>query len=370
MPFPSPQGTQAAIAAMLRALSDRGDAPTLWTYAHGEDIDRVRPVHSIKRLWDLPRDRSLRSGPSLRKVGLDMQLAVRLALEAPSHVIAHHVEAATAAWLARRPFVFFAHTDLGAELPLYATRAAAPVLASLGTSVDRHLGHAATHVAAISPQLARSLETRLRRSVIYVPTPWSPARDTSPDQQRQARQALGLSSHASVLLYAGNLDAYQGWELLIEAMVTIRRADSSAVLVVATASDPAPLQAEACRAGVHDALVVTSPLDEACRERCHDAADLCLVPRRAQGGLPIKLLDALSRSVPIVAARRACAGLPLDHAVQIVADDSGAAIAAAALELLPQRAARQRLREAGSAYLREHHSPAKFLTAFDRLAPI
>ena len=121
MPFPTVQGTQAAIKMMLDAEHEGGRSPALLSYAHGGyELRAPWPHH---RTADLVRDRSLTSGPSWRKVLQDAQLAMalrRLADPPPARLVAHHVEAATAALGARvGDVVFFAHTALGAELPSY-----------------------------------------------------------------------------------------------------------------------------------------------------------------------------------------------------------------------------------------------------------
>ncbi len=349
---------------MLDALHAHGDAPELWTYAHG--TTRSPLPYPIRRLRDIPRDRSLRSGPSVRKVLLDLQLAAQLALDRDrAPVIAHHVEAALSAWIARRPFTFFAHTDLASELPSYASPSFAAPLAHLGGAIDRSLIAAARHVAAVSPVLAAQLEQRYGRSVQYVPTPWAPLSPNTTAERNVARAVLGITQDAEIALYAGNLDAYQGWQDVVVAAALASRARASLRLVVATQSDPKPLRDLASQHGVAHRLTIAPLLTEVDRVHVHAAADIAVVPRRIPGGLPIKLLDALGRGVAIVTTQRAIAGLPLDRCVTLVKDDAPDAIAHALSTLMPQGARRQAQIEAGSAYLREHHSRAKFIAAFD-----
>src|SRR5687768_15874211 len=113
LPFPSPQGTQAAIASMLEALAGAGRDVHLLCYAHaGSEQAFSFPIH---RASDFARFRSLRSGLSPRKLIADAELAaaLRRCLERvkPSVVVAHHVEAAmVTSGCARR--VFYAHTGL------------------------------------------------------------------------------------------------------------------------------------------------------------------------------------------------------------------------------------------------------------------
>ncbi len=156
-----------------------------------------------------------------------------------------------------------------------------------------------------------------------------------------------------VALYAGNLDGYQGWETIVGACMP------DMTLLVATESDPSPLirEAAAHRSGVR--LLVTGLANEAQRAQVHAAADVALVPRRAVGGLPVKLLDALARGVPVAAEERAIAGLrpagvvvgPLSEGTRQILGD----------------AERGALGEAGRRWVEEHCTRERFVGAFEDL---
>ena len=338
---------------MVGALHQAGDDASLLAYAHGEG---PRPSFPVHRVPDFPRARSLRSGPSLAKVALDLRAARTLRRLAGAHgsrrVVAHNVEAALVARLARVPgAVYVAHTRFDAELPTYGVLPGS-VAARLGRRLDGWAS-ALGPVAAVAPSLADTLSARLRRPVPALPAPWPPGPRPAPiseAERRAARATLGVSGPA--LLYAGNLDGYQGWEDAVEAARRV-----GATLLVATASDPAPL-------GGRGARLRVLPLGtEGDRRRAHAAADVALVTRRAPGGLPVKLLDALGRGLPVAAPRRALAGLPAAGVV-VVADDDPGALASAAERLLASSAERSRLAREGRAYVFEHHAPARFVAAF------
>jgi len=122
LPFPSYQGTQAALAAMLEASAATGEPTHLLTYAQAAyELDAPYEVH---RIPDFPKVRSLRSGPSWGKIGLDARCIVevrRLARRLqPKAIVAHHIEAALAALAAQAaPVYYVAHTSLARELPVY-----------------------------------------------------------------------------------------------------------------------------------------------------------------------------------------------------------------------------------------------------------
>ncbi len=369
MPFPTPQGTQAVLHAMMQALAEDGRDAHLLTY--GDGAGPIAPSYHWHPGGRVPGSPGERSGPSVRKLASDAALAMKLrSLNQrlrPEVIVAHHVEAAATCLAATtRPFVFFAHTALGPELPTYLPRGGGklgPLVQLAGHTLDRELCRRADAVAAISPSLRDSLEELSRRSVTYVPPPWSVPAPMTPAERHLGRQDLGLSEDDEVILYAGNLDRYQGVEVALGAAERVATTRPRARLVVATASDTEALELEA------GAMIITTelPRDEASRRRLYAAADVAVIPRRAPGGLPIKLLDALARGLPVAAPRRAAAGLPLGDAALLVADDDARALAAAInLALSSPRAARD-VAERGRQFITREHSPARFLTALDSL---
>src|SRR5262245_38303655 len=99
--YPTPQGTQGLLHAMLTALGDAGHETHLLCYERAGFASRgPYLVHRAPAGLAL---RSLRSGPSLEKLAHDAALTRALARQVarvrPDAVIAHHVEAAVCALL-------------------------------------------------------------------------------------------------------------------------------------------------------------------------------------------------------------------------------------------------------------------------------
>lgn len=350
LPYPSPQGTQAAIRMMLRATREAELGHELLVYGYGVesgDTEGFR-VHRAPRIAP---SGSLRSGPSWSKVLDDAGLlhaTRRLARGRP--VIAHHVEAALAAVLAgARPLVFVAHTALGAELPMYlspGTRSALleSISSSAGERLDVWLARRADAVAAISPLLAERLRRASGREVTYLPIPWPVPPPIDPEERVRARAELGIAPDEDVILYVGNLDAYQGLESLFGAMERLRASRPRARLVAMTASAGA----------LPPGTLRLSPSDERARRRVYAAASVVAVPRRLAAGVPVKLLDALSRGARVVTTSAGLGGL--SGVPVAVADDTAAAFAA---RLAEQLELRDDSAERGRAYVREAHSMAR-----------
>jgi len=378
LPFPSPQGTQGALRAMLEACAAvDGDDVHLLVYPRAAgaidesafDVGALGARVTLHRPPRVPSMRfarpSLRSGPSAQKLVLDAALALALrrlvtALR-PEMVIAHHVEACAAALAVRiRPLVFVAHTQLAAELPSYARASLAPLLRHTGAALDRRLVARADAVAAVAPGLAARLHAATGVDVVTLALPWPVSAPTTIEERRAARRALGLSADDEVVLYAGNLDRYQGVPLALEALGKLARRRATLRVLVATESTPAEL-AEAVRSADLSGLVVFSRLDtEATRRRVHAAADVALVPRAVDGGVSVKLLDALARGVPVVAQRRAIGGLALSGCASVCADDDADALAAALGAMLAAPIAAREVAQRGRAYVTREHSAERF----------
>lgn len=360
----SQQGTPAAVRAIVscRARHLAGGATLL---APG------RPPPAT----DLRRER--RSGPSLGKIvaGAEMAQRVRQLACQTQPLVAHHVEAAlVTATCYPGPWLFLAHTAIGPELPSYLPQHAPErirrtlfnVASRTGTSVDRWLLGRAPACAGVAPALCNRLERLSKREVTYVPVPWppeAPACEVPPRRDERSQQRR----HGARLLFAGNLDAYQGWEDLIAVLVQLNRCSDplAATLSVLTSSDPTALLQHARRAGVADHVSVVPLRGESDRQTAHAAADVALVPRRYPGGVSIKLLDALARGTPTVVTQRAAAGLPLGEAAEVVAD-SPAAMAVAVRSVLASPRRQRELTDQATGYVAREHCTARCAAALDR----
>jgi glycosyltransferase involved in cell wall biosynthesis len=367
LPFPSHQGTQAAIRSMLDARVRAGRKVELFTYAaQAYPFSASFPVHRSAGFPEV----SLRSGPSLGKIALDARMALqlrRLVQELrPATIIAHHVEGMSVTSLARAlPRVFFAHTDLSAELPSYAPPRCARVLRWAGRGFDRQLCLRADAVAAISPALGARLEQLSGQHSVHVPTPWPVPDLIRAAERARSRLALGLAADSCVALYAGNLDAYQDAESALEALRMLAADGGKRItLLLATASESQAFLSRAVALGVP--FRTCALRNELVRRQIHAAADFAIVPRGVSGGLPIKLLDALARGVPCALSPLAAAALPGLEGAVCAAAHTPAALAQVISRLACNASLRRELSQRARAYIADNHNDRVFGAALDR----
>ncbi|MEM6956756.1 MAG: hypothetical protein AAF645_13765 [Myxococcota bacterium] len=325
LPFPSAQGTQGWLHASLSALAKHGDA-TLLCYERADGTLNV--PFEVQRAGGAKV--GLRSGPSFEKVFADLALGRRLRSLAKRYpdatIAAHNVEAA---WLCRfvlgtRPWIYVAHTRMDTELPTYAHARLAPLLKPAGHVLDR-VSATAPAIGAVSPALASHL------GGLFLPVPW-PIKSSSP-----------RPSGPPTALYAGNLDGYQGIEALRAASAVGYR------LIVATESSDSLEGIE-----VHRRLPMRTEED---RTRAHAMAHVALVPRRAEGGLPMKMLDALARGVPVATTHVGLAGLR----------PAGAVARRSLVEALRALKHEAPSADAGREWMAANMNAERFVWAFDAL---
>jgi len=366
--FPSSQGTQAYIRQLCESQGARGHDVHLLTYAHG--LPGFEPRNfTLHRLADFPRFRSLRSGPSWEKVALDLAMASAvdrlLRRLRPRIVQGHHYEglaASLAGAAGRCPVVYHAHTLLGPELPWYVEGEGLKAAARrLGAWADRALPGLADAIVTVSPALRDALAGSIvpASRVVYVP----PAVDA--DGPESERESTG-SVEGADLIYAGNLDGYQGMCRVLEGMALMKEGPSGrAGLMIVTDSDVSRHRDFAARLGIGDRVAFVPHgnfEDAAARIRASGAA---VSPRIIPGGFPIKLLNYLRLEKPVIATRHGSGGL--EEGREVLIYDSPARFAAAAESLLADPGLGLRLGRAAGRRVTDHFTWRRSLPLLDNL---
>lgn len=301
-PFPSPQGSQVYVRGMARALARRGHRVIVACYGFGQgepDGD-----YTLLRA-PAPRGYSnLRAGPDLTKPWLDLAMAAQLLRlrPRPDLIHAHNYEAPLAAWPACRlrgiPLLYNNHNTMSEELHRYFTRPAARSVArAVGRGLDRSVPRLADAAVAISEQAVPILESLGCPRVHHVPPGVDPADLEGVDGAR-ARARYGLEGRPWVV-YAGNPDAYQDLEVLVDAVARLE--DLGLLMVSASPMDRLERRAEALLPPARRRFVRTASWPEV--RDLIAAADLAALPRAVCSGYPIKLLNYLGLGRPTVCAR-------------------------------------------------------------------
>lgn len=339
MPYPTGQGTQSLLSELCRGLVSRGHRVHLVCYHHA--AFRRDELFRVHRIPGVPLYRRLRSGPDFFKPFLDALVLARTIQVVRRFgcrlIHAHNYEGALAGVLASRicrvPCIYHAHNLMEDELPRYfKNRVAARMAGWTGAGLDRTVPRTADRVIALHGKLAGAL---LERGV-------------SPDRIRVVEPGIdagfwdpgGSSDRGPVVVYAGNLDAYQDLTVLFTAMPRVAARVPGARLVVATMNDPeeAHRLAAVCGAAAVTDVVITRDAQDT--RRVLHGARVAVSPRSSFSGFPVKNLNAQAAGLPVVACRGSAFGFEPGRTGLAVPDRDPDALALALTELLrdPERA--------------------------------
>ena len=324
-PFPSHQGSQVYVRGMAKALSARGHKVTVVAYGHGanEVGDQQDSEYEIVRTPKLFGYNNMRAGPDLVKPILDLLMVQKLASIKADIVHAHNYEAPVVAALSKlwtkTPVVYCAHNTMSEELHTYFERPVAKVIAkAFGRVLDLTVPRLAAHAIAISPDSEPVLQGLGCENVSFVP-PGVDAADCAPIEPAVLDQGPWV-------IYAGNPDKYQDLDDLVAAMKLVPEAG----LVMVSGSSLHEWQ----DCGLKRLKLVQTTSFEVVRSYLA-ASHVAALPRTKCTGYPIKLLNYLGYSLPVVAAVGAVSETP---GVIRVPNHSPEKMAAAIRELLSDSA--------------------------------
>jgi glycosyltransferase involved in cell wall biosynthesis len=332
-PFFEPRGTPFSEFHRIRALTALGHQVDLVTYPFGRDISM--PGLRVFRCLRPPFVRRVRIGPSLAKIPLDalLTLAVfRRALGGRYDAVHSHEEGGVIgvalATLLRVPHLYDMHSSLPQQLTNFAF-SGSPLMRRAFLALERLMITRSRVVIVICPSLEETVRTidPQARTVLIENAPGSSEGEATAAQAAAVRDSLGVSNTAPMVLYTGTFEAYQGLDLLFDAMAIVRASRPDARLVLAGGKpDQIARAGERARtAGIEAATVFAGerPAEEIPAYLL--AADVLVSPRSRGTNTPLKIYQYLRSGKPIVATRL------LTH-TQVLNDDTAVLTGATARE--------------------------------------
>jgi len=322
-PFFEPRGTPFSEFHRIRALTALGHEVDLVTYPFGETVEM--PGLRVFRSPRPPFVGHVKIGPSLAKIPLDALLtltAVRRALSGRYDVIHSHEEAgfigAVIAMLLRLPHLYDMHSSLPQQLSNFAF-SRSRLIRRVFLAIERFMIRRSRVVVVICPALEETVRgiDPLARTVLIENAPGSAEGEATPEQAAAVRAALGLASSTPIVLYTGTFEAYQGLDLLFDAMaiVHLARPDARLVLAGGRADQVARARTRARAAGIDGATVFAGERPASEIPSYLLASNVLVSPRSRGTNTPLKIYQYLRSGKPIVATRL------LTH-TQVLSDDT------------------------------------------------
>jgi len=339
--FYSARGTPMNVRRLAEVIAVAGHSIDLLTYGFGDDVP-LPPNVRVMRAGRLPFVAHVPIGPSVVKILLDVRVFLHAARllrsREPYDAIQGFEEGAwIAAALSRLfavPFVYDMDSDIEVQLD------ESPLLRSL-VPLARRIDRAAVRDAIAVLTVCGTLSERVRR--LAPGKPVFQIEDapnvTASGDRRAARREVERRWQVPggpLIVYTGNLEPYQGVDLLVRAAarVSVERSDAVVLIVGGNDSQVRKLRELAREVGVAERVVLLGERPETDMPMFLASADVLVSPRSLGTNTPLKLYAYLMSGRPVVATDRPVHTQVLTAAEAVLASATPEGLAEAILGVL------------------------------------
>ncbi|WP_422050750.1 glycosyltransferase family 4 protein [Shimia sp.] len=302
-PFFSLRGTPIALLMLLESLAAKGHEIDMLTFAEGDPVE-IKGVN-IFRVADLAPLRGIRPGFSGKKAFADLLMtAMAIAiLSRNRYDVIHAVEemAYVARWLKpifRVPYVF----DLDSSIPMQIEEKynlPGPIKRML-EATERGALRRATAAITCCPALERIARANAPELPVKTITDVS-LLDGALIKQDDV-DTSDARFDAPVAMYVGNLEHYQGLDLLMEGLARALPQRRMHLVVIGGASeDITRYKAKAADLGIGDVSHFLGPRPISALRAYLRAADIVVSPRLIGVNTPMKVYSYLDSGRPLLA---------------------------------------------------------------------
>ena len=304
-PFFQERGTPIAVRMLAEALAEFQYEVDLLVFHEGEDI--LMPGVSVHRSRGLPWCNNIRPGLSVKKLLCDaamMVKAVSMGLRRRYDVIHAVEESAFVAWflglLTRTPYLFDMDSSMPEQIALK-YRITRPALRLMDGFEAFAIRRSAGVVA-----VCKILEERARELVADLPIVCLgdvSLLDDGVEPEEDLRVSLNLDG--KMALYVGNLESYQGIDLLVDsfALAGKKRERLHLVVIGGTESDIARYRERVSNLGADKQIHFVGPRPLKNLAGYLRQADLLVSPRSSGINTPMKLYSYLDSGRPVLGTR-------------------------------------------------------------------
>jgi glycosyltransferase involved in cell wall biosynthesis len=359
-PFYQARGTPIAVKLVLEFLSERGHSVDVLTYAEGADVQIPNcTVHRIRRV---PGVRNIRAGFSFKKIVCDtlMVLACVGLMRRTRYDLVHAVEesafiASGMGRLSGVPYVYDmdsslaeqmveTYPSLGLFFPAFRRMEALAIRRSIGVLT----------VCAALEDIALAHDPGKPVGRVEDTTLLS---DEWPDGRSEA--VLPETDGGPVAMYVGNLEPYQGIDLLLEGFrrALIEVPEAKLVIVGGRERDIVRYRARAEGLGIAPSVVFTGPRPLSLLTGLLRQADVVVSPRLKGLNTPMKIYSYLDSGSAVLATRLRTHTQVLDDRMAYLVDPEPVALGRGLVELLRDPELRTRLATNAKEYVQREHTP-------------
>jgi glycosyltransferase involved in cell wall biosynthesis len=369
-PFYQPRGTPIAVDLLARALSERGDEVDVLTYHEGSDRSYARM--RIHRIRPFIRIQGIRPGLSVKKLYCDLHLFFRFIslVKRERYDLVHAVEesvfmALLVCGLMSKPFVYDMDSSMTTQV-VSKLGFLRPVTGLLRWMESLPMRHAAAVVSMCDALAQEALRAGARHVVVL--------KDISllktcrgGEEAVSLRRVLALPQ--KIAMYIGNLESYQGIDLMLESFTLVRaQTDAVALIVIGGVDeDIRKYRALALRLGIGGAVYFIGPRPVEDLGQYMAQADILISPRTEGLNTPMKIYSYLDSGVPVLATDLPTHTQVMNRKIAMLAPPEKYAFAQAMIRLIENESLGAMLADQAKHFIEREYSYTSFRATLYRL---
>ncbi len=354
-PFFQERGTPIAVRLLATELAGQGHAVEMLCYHEGREV--AMPGVTVHRIQPPAWVRGVPPGPSWKKAVCDLYMwpaSKRLAASGRFDLV-HAVE--EAAFMARRlkklyglPYIYDMDSCMSAQIA-----DKFPVARPLAKLWERWEAGAVQNSSGVVA-VCQSLVNVAQGHDAMVPV--CRLEDVSLLEELAQPPEERLDLDGPVIMYVGNLESYQGIDLLLEGFALAAPEHPSAHLVVIGGSerDVAKYRDQAQALGLAERAHFLGPRPPAHLGHYLEQADILVSPRTQGENTPMKIYSYLDSGRPLVATRLATHTQVLDDGISLLVEPNAGDLARGLDELLDHPEQGRALAAAAQERMASHYS--------------
>ncbi|MEM1355058.1 MAG: glycosyltransferase [Planctomycetota bacterium] len=365
------RGTPIDLDILLRALSNRGEQVQACVYHEGEPRDY--PGLTIHRIKPPGWLKNIGPGFSGKKLIADVYLfflAWKILRRFRPDVIHAGEEAVFIAWLFklvyRTPYVYDMDSSIAQQM-VEKKRYLKPFTGVL----NWFEGRAIKGAAACAPVCNALADLAREGGARHLETLHDISQLADPDRQPTGflREKLGVPGERSVLMYVGNLEKYQGVDLLLEGFAEALKLDAPVDVVVAggTDEDIEAYRQKASALGLDGRAHFLGRWPAAQLDELLAEADILTAPRIKGVNTPQKIFPYMHSGRPVLLTDLPTHSQIVDSRYAMMAPADPAGFGRAIVELAGDTARRAELGASGRAFVEQRHTFPAHQRRVDRL---
>ena len=361
-PFFKNRGTPIATLKMLKVLESQGHDIDLLTYHEGSPVD-LPGCHHI-RIRNLSWVRNVPPGFSWKKLVCDVFMtlsAFRLCFRNEYHLIHAVEESVFIANLLKlvfgTPYIY----DMDSSMPRQILDQA-PLLRPLGP-ILRYFEALAVRQSNGVVAVCQSLEEVAASHCDSVPIVRIEDASLLTEQSHEHSDAANcdkvLEVEGRVLMYVGNLQSYQGIDLLLDAFTHVyhRLKDVQLVVIGGSDTDIRKHRSIAHRHGIADRTHFLGPRPVEQLGAYLEQATVLISPRTLGNNTPMKVYSYLESRTPVLATRLDMHTQVLDDEIAYLAEANPLDMARGICSLLDNKELRDRISNAAQERIQQQFCP-------------